>query len=431
MGFAAQYLAKNRLFGDFISQSPRQDLKYIVVIPSYNEDRITETLHSLWKATRPQGSIEVITVINTSEATPEDIRENNRRTLQEIEEWRIIYAHEDFEVYPVQSPDLPEKDFGAGLARKIGMDEATSRFEKLSKEDGCIISLDADTTVEENYFTAIERTVEDGPSVNAGIIYFEHPVEGSEFSGEIYNAVAQYELFLRYYNQGLRWTGFPYAFHTIGSAFFVRARAYVKQGGMIRRKAGEDFYFLNKIFQLGKIREVNSTAVYPSPRFSDRVLFGTGPEVEKITSEPHKPYMTYNPEAFYTLGAFFTGIDRLFQCSEHEAKVFLNDLDPGLKDFLEKNGFQQAVKRINNNCKRPEVFRKHFFQWFGGLKIIQYMHKVHETHLEKKPLQQAALQMLGILGYSQQFDNISADNRIYQLLQKFREIERLRDYKIE
>ena len=271
MGFAAQYLAKNRLFGDFISQSPRQDLKYIVVIPSYNEDRITETLHSLWKAKRPQGSIEVITVINASEATPEDIRENNRRSLREIEEWRSIYADEDFKVYPVQSPDLPAKDFGAGLARKIGMDEATSRFEKLGKEDGYIISLDADTTVEENYFTAIERTVEDGPSVNAGIIYFEHPVEGSEFSEEIYHAVAQYELFLRYYNQGLRWTGFPYAFHTIGSAFFVRARAYVKQGGMIRRKAGEDFYFLNKIFQLGKISEVNSTAVYPSPRFSDRV----------------------------------------------------------------------------------------------------------------------------------------------------------------
>jgi glycosyltransferase involved in cell wall biosynthesis len=424
MGLAAQYLVKNRLFGDFITQFPVDDLKYIVVIPSYNEDRITKTLYSLWKATRPKGSIEVIIVVNASVETPEHIRENNRRTLREIEKWRSIYADEDFRVYPVQPPDLPDKDFGAGLARKIGMDEATSRFDKLNNDGGYIISLDADTTVEKNYFTAIEHAVEDGPSINAGILYFEHPVEGSEFSGEVYDAVAQYELFLRYYNQGLRWTGFPYAFHTIGSAFFVCASAYVKQGGMIRRKAGEDFYFLNKIFQLGKIREVNSTAVYPSPRFSDRVLFGTGPEVEKITNEPDKPYMTYNPEAFYTLGKFFSGIGRLFQCSEHDAKVFLNDLDPGLKDFLGKNGFYQTVKRINNNCRRPEVFRKHFFQWFGGLKVIKYMHKVHETHLEKLPVQQAALQMLGILGYSQQFDNISSDNRVYQLLQKYREIER-------
>jgi len=428
MGFAAQYLAKNRLFGDFISQSPREDLKYIVVIPGYNEDRIAETLHSLRKAKRPRGSIEVITVINTSEATPEPIRENNRRTLLEIEEWRSRYTDEDFKVYPVQPPDLPVKDFGAGLARKIGMDEAISRFEKLGKEDGYIISLDADTTVEENYFTAIEQTVQDGSSVNAGIIYFEHPVEGSDFSGEIYHAVAQYELFLRYYNRGLRWTGFPYAFHTIGSAFFVRALAYVKQGGMIRRKAGEDFYFLNKIFQLGKIREVNSTAVYPSPRFSDRVLFGTGPEVKKITNEPDKPYMTYNPKAFYTLKDFFSGIDRLFQCSEHEAKAFLNDLDPGLSSFLEKNGFQQAVKRINNNCKRPEVFRKHFFQWFGGLKIIQYMHEVHEKHLEKIPVQQAAREMLEMIGYPARQEE--SPSGIFELLQKYRSIERRSDYMI-
>ena len=41
--------------------------------------------------------------------------------------------------------------------------------------------------------------------------------------------------------------GYPDSIYTIGSAFAVRAEAYMKQGGMNRRQAGEDFYFLYKL----------------------------------------------------------------------------------------------------------------------------------------------------------------------------------------
>ncbi|MGM0531353.1 MAG: glycosyltransferase family A protein [Bacteroidota bacterium] len=430
MGFAAQYLAKNRLFGGFISTPPGRDLKYIVVIPSYNEERLINTLNALWRVQNPRYSVEVIVVVNSSAQSPGYIREKNRQTLREIDVWSRTCCDNTFAVYALHTPGLPEKDFGAGLARKIGMDEAINRFEQLNRGDGYIISLDADTTVKDNYFTEIEQSIEKRPAINAGILYFEHPLEGVEFSGEIYDAVAKYELFLRYYNQALRWAGFPYAFHTIGSAFFVRALAYVKQGGMIRRKAGEDFYFLNKIFQLGNICEVNSTAVYPSPRFSGRVLFGTGPEVEKITREPDKPYMTYNPEAFRTLKAFFDGIERLFHSNDTDVEDYLNALDPGLKAFLRSIGLKKEIKRINNNCKRPEVFRKHFFQWFGGLKIIRYMHVVHEHFLDKVPVHLAASEMLEMLGYSRQFANSSANSRVFQLLSKYREIERGREHRV-
>ncbi|MCF8233008.1 MAG: hypothetical protein K9J27_12560 [Bacteroidales bacterium] len=429
MGFAAQYLTKNRLFEDFISEDPQEDLKYIVVIPSYNETQITEVLDTLWRANRPKYSVEILVVVNSSGESPGYIRENNRQTLWEIEKWRTAHTDRAFSVYTLHLPDLPAKDFGAGLARKIGMDEAISRFENLNREDGYIISLDADTTVEDNYFTAIEQTIQKTSALNAGILYFEHPTKGNEFSGKIYDAVTRYELFLRYYNQALRWTGFPHAFHTIGSAFFVRALAYVKQGGMIRRKAGEDFYFLNKIFQLGNICEVNSTTVYPSPRFSKRVLFGTGPEVEKITREPDKPYMSYNPEAFQTLKAFFSGIDRLFHCSERDVEDYLSALAPGLRAFLQFIGFQREIKRINDNCKKPEVFRKHFFQWFGGLKIIRYMHIVHNEYLEMVPVHRAASDMLERLGYSEELKSeIFSD--AFQLLRKYREIERGSTYRI-
>ena len=90
-----------------------------------------------------------------------------------------------------------------------------------------------------------------------------------------------YEDYLHYYKKALDYAGFPDSIYTIGSAFAVRADAYVKQGGMNRRQAGEDFYFLNKLTKLGKITEINDAYVYPSARVSDRVPFGTGAAMNK------------------------------------------------------------------------------------------------------------------------------------------------------
>ena len=64
---------------------------------------------------------------------------------------------------------------------------------------------------------------------------------------------------------------------TIGSAFAVTANAYIKRGGMTRSQAGEDFYFLQTLAQIGTVGEITTTKVYPSARLSDRIPFGTGP----------------------------------------------------------------------------------------------------------------------------------------------------------
>jgi hypothetical protein len=44
---------------------------------------------------------------------------------------------------------------------------------------------------------------------------------------------------------------FSYAYHTVGSAMAVKAYQYVKVGGMNRRQAGEDFYFIQKLVHSG------------------------------------------------------------------------------------------------------------------------------------------------------------------------------------
>jgi hypothetical protein len=266
--------------------------------------------------------------------------------------------------------------------------------------------------------------------MNAGILYFEHVDNSLHISESLRDAITRYELHLRYYNQGLRRTGFPYAFHTLGSAFFVKAMAYVKQGGMIKRKAGEDFYFLNKIFRLGKVREVNSTAVYPSPRISDRVIFGTGMEIKRILDDPPKPYLTYHQNAFSILGEFFAEIDNLFYFKDNDIKNYVSKQPERLRQFLESERFQFTVKRIRKYCRQPKIFKNHFFQWFNGLKIIRFMHFIHEHELERQPVEKAAAGLLKDIHPGHRSRGAMTGD-VFQLLGIYRKIERSSGYTID
>ncbi len=156
------------------------------------------------------------------------------------------------------------------------MDEAVRRFNLLNKPDGIILNLDADCRVKNNYFTAVFGEMHNRKDRTACSIYFEHPISGNEFSEEVYRSIILYELHLRYYLQGLAFTGFPYVHHTVGSAIAIKALPYIKAGGMNRRMAGEDFYFIQKLLPAGGFFNLNQTTVYPSPRSSARVPFGTG-----------------------------------------------------------------------------------------------------------------------------------------------------------
>ncbi len=124
-------------------------------------------------------------------------------------------------------------------------------------------------------------------------IRFEHPLSGSEFPDEVYRYVTMYELHMRYFYQAVKYSGYPYAFHAIGSAIAFRASAYLKAGGMNRKQAGEDFYFIQKLIPQGGFFALNSTTVHPSPRTSDRVPFGTGAVISKLieTSSGTLPYI--------------------------------------------------------------------------------------------------------------------------------------------
>jgi hypothetical protein len=92
----------------------------------------------------------------------------------------------------------------------------------------------------------------------------------------------------------------------------VRAKQYALQGGMNRRQAGEDFYFIQKMISAGGYFSLNTTTVYPSSRTSFRVPFGTGTAMAKLCKEADAQFMTYNPAAFKDLRTLFDMLNLLY-----------------------------------------------------------------------------------------------------------------------
>ena len=383
MSSLEHYLKRHLYCERQISERPSLNLNYTVVIPCYNEPDILTTLISLKKCMLPAGHIEVIVVVNSSKSEAQEIKEQNKKTVIEIQNWVGQNNTKEFCIYVIHQPDLPTKFAGVGLARKIGMDEAVSRFHETNNPDGIILSIDADTTVNPNYFTETENAFAQNPDAIGCNIYFEHPVSGNDYPDQVYKAIIRYELYLRYYVQCLKYTGFPYAYHTIGSCFGIKAEVYAKQGGMNKRKAGEDFYFLHKVFSLGKFIQINTTKVIPSPRPSYRVPFGTGPKIEKIVNHEEPELFTYNPETLDGIKQFFYIKNNFFKKDDAVVINSCKFLPEILLKFLNKLNYIDAVAEINKNSATPEAFTKRFFNWFNAFRILKYLNFSHENHYRK------------------------------------------------
>ncbi len=148
--------------------------------------------------------------------------------------------------------ELPEKNGGVGLARKLGMDLALSILDFKSSNKKILVCLDADCTLEKNYLTEVVQNF-NKRNLSAAVVDYKHKLSEDEKTNK---AIICYEIFLRYYVLGLIYAKSDYAIHTIGSTMMCDYESYIKVEGMNKKKAAEDFYFLQKLaknVQIGKI----------------------------------------------------------------------------------------------------------------------------------------------------------------------------------
>ena len=418
MSFASAYIEKRCLFDQFINEVPHGNTEIITVIPSYGEPDITSLLNSLVSTARPECEVEVIVVVNAPLNASYESLERNRKTIADIESWKQQTKNCWFRLFSLDIEPGTITGWGVGLARKTGMDEAVRRFSMIQKPGGIILNLDADCVVEPNYFYAVHNEFRKGKDRKACSIYFEHPLTGNEFPDSTYHHIALYELHLRYYFQGLSYSGFPYVFHTVGSAMAVRADEYVSAGGMNRRQAGEDFYLIQKLVPSGGYFSLNSTSVYPSPRPSFRVPFGTGASIAKLTEDTNPTLLTYNPDAFGELRILFQTTGTIYRSSEDELNKVYSMLPVGIKSFISEQEWLGKTAEIKSNTSGLESFRKRFFGWFNMFKIVRYLNFVHQDLFVKKRVEVAANEILVRLGA----DKVSSD--AHEILKQFRRMEK-------
>jgi glycosyltransferase involved in cell wall biosynthesis len=415
MGFASAWLTEKTLFPQFIAEPPEENTGIIIVVPAYNEPGITTMLDSLGSCTPPSCGVEVIIVINGPADSPPEHIEQNRSAFESVRAWSKpgrcflkVYC-----IWPVHSID----NWGVGHARKTGMDEALRRFDRINRPGGVILCLDADCTVDRGYLVSVKDELLDKKNRSACSIYFEHPFSGTEFTSSTYKAIVQYELHLRYYLRALSYTGFPYVFHTVGSAMAVKALVYMKAGGMNRRQAGEDFYFIQKIVPTGGYFYLTSTAVYPSPRNSLRVPFGTGATMGKLSADESTVLRTYNTEAFMELRKLFSLTNHFSESRGTTARSLYSLLPVGVKHFITEDEWVSRIDEIAENTSGAASFMKRFFGWFNMFRIVKYLNYVHLNIFDKKPVADCACELLIENG-------IAAASDPEELLRIYRSLER-------
>jgi glycosyltransferase involved in cell wall biosynthesis len=350
------YLEKFAIRAPLIPEKPSKNLKFIIVIPCFNEPHLSASIESLIKATQPPCDYEIIVVVNQEKSK---VYENNLVAIEYLKKIQKEFT----QIHLIEEIKLDAKSAGVGLARKIGMDEASRRLDK----DGVIVCFDADSKVSENYLEALyEHFFIEFPNSTGASIRFEHPIDGPNSE-----KIIAYELYLHYQVIAQRYAGLPYAYHTVGSSMACRNAAYQKAGGMNKRKAGEDFYFLHKIIALGNFTELNACCVYPSDRESDRVPFGTGRAMLKL--ESGKDLKVEPFEAFDEIRVFLKNIEKLYLSESLSIPSTLNS-------FLEKEGFFSSMQKIKSNSPSFIHFKKQFFTWFSAFRNMKFGHYYASTH---------------------------------------------------
>lgn len=379
-----------------IEDRPSENLNICVVLPSFNEPDIEKSLNSLQNCKLPVRDVEVIVVVNHPEGSSSDIVQISENAISLVKMFN--QKSKSIKFHPIQAFDLPRKHAGVGYARQIGMDEAAYRLFNVQNPNGVIACFDADATCQDNFLLELETLWLNYPKTAACSIRYEHPIFGSEHQESIYKGIVGYELHLRYYNQASRYINFPFSYHTIGSSMACSAQSYVKFGGMNRHQAGEDFYFLQKIIPHGNFRELNSTCIYPSPRASTRVPFGTGRAMMKYLENTSEGIKTYNLNSFLDLIPLFSNVDLIWDLDDIATYQLIQSLPKPLADYLDRSDAVKAIRRVKSNTSNLKSFRKRFFLWFDAFMLLKYLNFVNENCYTRQLVEDESRRLGTIMG---------------------------------
>lgn len=347
----------------------------IIVVPSIAEsDNLPALIKSLEKNDKLQlHSTLLLIVVNNAVSSSNEVKEDNKKTLKFL---RKLKTKLNLSFIDACSPgkEMDDKNAGVGLARKIGMDLALTKFDYLSLNKNIMICTDADCTVDSNFLIEIADDFNRN-NYEAAAVNFAHNISGNDSETK---AIICYEIFLRYYVIGLSFAKSEYSFHTIGSTMICTPEAYVKVEGMNKYKAAEDFYFLEKLAKIYPIGEIKTTFVHPSKRASWRVPFGTGQSIERYLSNKRNEYQLYDPKSFVILKNWLEiYFDQSLLDQQSLIKISRN-IHPALHLFLNEQGFEKFIHRVLLNNKNALEIDKQKYYWFDAFRTLKLIHYLRD-----------------------------------------------------
>jgi hypothetical protein len=313
----------------------------------------------------------------------ERIRQANQQTLVSLRQIKDIPIYIIDRSSPGQGWQGKQK--GVGWARKLLFDailqgcgeQSSLKYDPCNKlsstkdkdtrdnvfgdPDELIISLDADTTFQEDYFQCVLDAMNRRPEAGALCVPYYHPLSGNEDTDR---ALLRYEIYMRHYLLNMLLIDNPYAFSALGSAMAFPAWAYKRIGGITPLQGGEDFYLMQKFAKTGQVIRRLEQCVYPQGRISHRVPFGTGPAIAKGLEAMAQSYPFFSSEAFRQVDETY----RLFPA------LFSKDVETPMSPFL-RNALKTADLwgPLRNNFKEPGLFVHACEERVDGLRILQFL----------------------------------------------------------
>jgi hypothetical protein len=386
--------------------SSNKKYKNIIVVPAIQEfENIVRLLSSISGVDKKYfNETLLIFVINNMKSANMEVKADNRKSIEYLRKLILDGNNLSINIGLVDASskglELSEKDGGVGLARKTGMDLALTQFDYSTSDKNILICLDADCTIEKNYLTTIVEAFKQ-PDMNAAYAEYEHSFPEEE---DHKRAIICYEIFLRYYVFGLKYANSPFAFPTIGSTMICDHESYIKIGGMNKKKAAEDFYFMEKLAKITEIKKISDTKIYPSSRRSWRVPFGTGQRVNRFFDGTHNEYVLYNPKSFDILKSWLN----IFNSKEiYNAGDYLKSaktINKSLYDFLVQNSFEDNWNKILKNSKSDEQKQKQKQIWFDGFRTLKLIHHLRDNGFPLMNMFESLDEIFKLLNYNLQFE---------------------------
>ena len=338
----------------------------IIVIPSYSESKyIINTLDSLnQQLDFNLASLLVVVVVNNSNNESTDIVDDNLKTVQLINNYKAKYTLICIDAFSNKNA-LPSKSAGVGYARKIGMDFAL----KHSLKDTVLYCLDADTIVSNQYLSKISLAYEKRP-IKALLVDFKHQENKSK---HLTNHIRDYEAFLKETAINIGKAGSPYGYVSLGPTITCLADTYVKVGGMVNKKATEDFYFLQQIRKFSEIYFLDEKLVFPSSRISNRVYLGTGYRMNELIKGQDIKKIYYSKKSYKILKKTIYEIISSYKKEKPIIRQKLLAIDDKLDAFFLKEGFFDVWDNINSDSSTVKQFELQFHKWFDNLKTLRLL----------------------------------------------------------